>query len=75
MDAVPDDTMSIVEADSFWCMSKLLDSIQENYTFAQPGIQKMIFKLQELVVRIDGMLCAVPTVVFVCACAYTELVC
>ena len=28
-----------IEADSFWCMSKVLDGIQDNYTFAQPGIQ------------------------------------
>jgi hypothetical protein len=28
-----------VEADSFWCMTKVLDGIQDNYTFAQPGIQ------------------------------------
>ena len=45
---------AIVEADSYWCMTKLLDSIQENYTFAQPGIQSMVFKLQELVSHIDG---------------------
>ena len=28
-----------IEADSFWCMTKVLDGIQDNYTFAQPGIQ------------------------------------
>lgn len=54
--AVSDETYQLVEADSFWCMSKLLDSVQENYTFAQPGIQKMVFKLQELVYRIDAPL-------------------
>merc|ERR1712136_709317 len=26
-----------IEADSFWCMTKVLDGIQDNYTFAQPG--------------------------------------
>lgn len=44
-----------VEADTFWCLSKLLDGIQDHYTFAQPGIQRMIFKLRELMFRIDGM--------------------
>ena len=45
-----------LEADSFWCFSKLLDGIQENYTFAQPGIQKKVAALQELISRIDSAL-------------------
>lgn len=44
-----------VEADSYWCLSKLLDGMQDHYTFAQPGIQRLVFKLKELVRRIDGM--------------------
>lgn len=43
-----------VEADSFWCLSRLLDGIQDNYTFAQPGIQTKITQLRELVTRVDG---------------------
>ena len=35
-----------MEADAYWCLSKLLDSIQDHYTFAQPGIQRMVFKLK-----------------------------
>ena len=46
------------EADCFWCFSKLLDGIQEHYIFAQPGIQRAIYRLQELVRRIDAPLCA-----------------
>ncbi|KAJ7548303.1 hypothetical protein O6H91_07G006400 [Diphasiastrum complanatum] len=42
-----------VEADCYWCLSKLLDGIQDHYTFAQPGIQRLVFKLKELVRRID----------------------
>ncbi|KAI9314803.1 rab-GTPase-TBC domain-containing protein [Dichotomocladium elegans] len=49
-------TLSVIEADSFWCLSKLLDGIQDNYTFAQPGIQRQIATLKELVSRIDGQL-------------------
>ncbi|XP_008800378.3 TBC1 domain family member 22B-like isoform X2 [Phoenix dactylifera] len=45
--------ISNVEADCYWCLSKLLDSMQDHYTFAQPGIQRLIFKLKELVHRID----------------------
>ncbi|XP_058589753.1 TBC1 domain family member 22B isoform X3 [Neofelis nebulosa] len=47
------DVLRSIEADSFWCMSKLLDGIQDNYTFAQPGIQKKVKALEELVSRID----------------------
>ncbi|KAI7870214.1 rab-GTPase-TBC domain-containing protein [Spinellus fusiger] len=45
--------LDVIEADSFWCLSKLLDGIQDNYTFAQPGIQRQITTLRELVSRID----------------------
>ncbi|BBN17602.1 TBC1 domain family member 2 [Marchantia polymorpha subsp. ruderalis] len=41
------------EADCYWCLSKLLDGVQDHYTFAQPGIQRLVFKLKELVRRID----------------------
>uniref|UniRef100_A0A8C9ZBA9 TBC1 domain family member 22B n=1 Tax=Sander lucioperca TaxID=283035 RepID=A0A8C9ZBA9_SANLU len=51
--ALPLDTRRNIEADSFWCMSKLLDGIQDNYTFAQPGIQNKVKALEELVSRID----------------------
>src|SRR6218665_319431 len=43
-----------LEADCFWCFSRLLDGIQDNYTFAQPGIQTRINSLKELVSRIDS---------------------
>ena len=38
-----------VEADSYWCLCKLLDGIQDHYTYAQPGIQRTVFHLKELV--------------------------
>nr|XP_027101293.1 TBC1 domain family member 22B-like [Coffea arabica] len=47
------DQISNVEADCYWCLSKLLDGMQDHYTFAQPGIQLLVFKLKELVRRID----------------------
>ncbi|CAL1568620.1 unnamed protein product [Knipowitschia caucasica] len=51
--SLEEDALKNIEADSFWCMSKLLDGIQDNYTFAQPGIQKKVKALEELVSRID----------------------
>ncbi len=39
VDSLPEEVRSNIEADSFWCMTRVLDGIQDNYTFAQPGIQ------------------------------------
>ena len=51
--AISDADWADVEADCFWCLCKLLDGIQDNYTFAQPGIQRLVFKLKELLQRVD----------------------
>ncbi|KAK9725148.1 hypothetical protein RND81_05G125200 [Saponaria officinalis] len=48
-----EDKLANVEADCYWCLTKLLDGMQDHYTFAQPGIQRLVFKLKELVRRID----------------------
>ncbi|XP_031284935.1 GTPase-activating protein gyp1-like [Pistacia vera] len=50
---IPPEKFSDIEADCYWCLSKLLDGMQDHYTFAQPGIQRLVFKLKELVRRID----------------------
>lgn len=47
---------NVVEADCFWCTSKLLDGIQDSYTFAQPGIQTKVQQLRDLLIRIDAVL-------------------
>ena len=54
IDTLPESTLSSIEADSFWCFSKLLDGIHDHYTTSQAGIQVMVNKLQELIHRIDG---------------------
>ncbi|XP_046408139.1 TBC1 domain family member 22B [Ischnura elegans] len=46
----------VIEADSFWCLSKFLDGIQDNYIFAQLGIQQKVNQLKELMQRIDAPL-------------------
>lgn len=45
-----------IEADTFWSFCKLLDSIQNNYTFAQPGIQRLVKMLAKVVSRSDAVL-------------------
>lgn len=52
---LPLHALSAIEADSFWCLSRLLDGIQDNYIFAQPGIQRSVKRMAELIARIDGM--------------------
>lgn len=54
MTCLTKEQLDTIEADSYWCMSKLLDGIQDNYTFAQPGIQKKVAALKDLTLRIDG---------------------
>ncbi|KAG0337514.1 GTPase-activating protein [Podila horticola] len=55
---LPQPILAAIEADSYWCLSKLLDGIQDNFTHAQPGIQRQIVKLRELICRIDAPLAA-----------------
>lgn len=45
-----------VECDAYWCLTKLLDNIQDHYTDAQPGLQRMGMRLEDLMKRIDGEL-------------------
>lgn len=42
-----------VEADTFWCLTKLLEQITDNYIHGQPGILKQVKNLGQLVKRID----------------------
>jgi hypothetical protein len=53
---LPKGVLDAVEADSFWCLTKLLDGIQDNYIFAQPGIQRQVAALHDLTARIDAPL-------------------
>jgi hypothetical protein len=50
---LPKKQLDIVEADSFHCFSCILDNLQDNYTFAQPGIQKKVADLKDLISRAD----------------------
>ena len=45
--------MITAEADDFWCLSKLIDDIQDNYTELQPGIHKIINKMKKLIEQKD----------------------
>lgn len=51
---LPKQVLDAVEADTFWCLTKLLDGIQDNYIYAQPGIQRQVAALRDLTTRIDA---------------------
>ncbi|KAL9123323.1 MAG: hypothetical protein Q9187_000130 [Circinaria calcarea] len=50
---LPRAVLDAVEADAFWCLTKLLDGIQDNYIIAQPGIVRQVNALRDLTTRID----------------------
>jgi len=52
-ESFPKEQLNMVEADSFWCLTILLDGIQDNYIHAQPGIVSQVAKMNELTNRID----------------------
>ncbi|KAE8350265.1 RabGAP/TBC [Aspergillus coremiiformis] len=53
---LPRSVLDAVEADTFWCLTKLLDGIQDNYIYAQPGIHRQVRALRDLTMRIDATL-------------------
>ncbi|GAA5921074.1 hypothetical protein JCM1841_005084 [Sporobolomyces salmonicolor] len=53
---LPPAALEALEADAFWCLSKLLDGIQDNYIFAQPGITRAVRKMEGLCRRVDAPL-------------------
>ncbi|KAK5684355.1 GTPase-activating protein [Elasticomyces elasticus] len=53
---LPKSVLDAVEADSYWCLTKLLEGIQDNYIHMQPGITRQVSALRDLVWRIDSAL-------------------
>ena len=47
-----------IEGDSYYCLSKILDGILDNYTSSWPGIQKSFGRIAEVVKRVDPELLA-----------------
>ena len=46
-----DAALDEIEADSYWMFTKLLDNVQDHYTFSQPGLQRMVLRLEDVVRR------------------------
>ena len=47
------DEFLAAEADAYWCLTKLVDDIQDNYTDLQPGVHKMINKMKAVIEQVD----------------------
>jgi hypothetical protein len=56
LSAVAEEALREIEADRFWCFSKLLDGLQDLYTKDQPGLYKMLDSLAGVVNRVDPTL-------------------
>jgi len=54
MVVLEEERLDEVEADVYWCLTNVLAGIQDHYTADQPGVQRMVMRLQELVNRIDS---------------------
>ena len=48
-----EEVLMLVEADSYWCFTKMMDRIQTNYTHNQPGLTKMMHKMEEIIKLVD----------------------
>lgn len=53
VDFITDEQFREIEADCFWCFSKLLDGLQDLYTKDQPGLYKMLSMLQTTIAKVD----------------------
>lgn len=53
LDSFSEDELKIIEADCFWCFSKLLDNLQDVYTKDQPGLYKMLDSLASIIDRVN----------------------
>lgn len=48
-----DRVTAIIEADTYWCLSRLLETITDNYIHEQPGILRQVSDLRNLILKID----------------------
>jgi hypothetical protein len=47
------DILNEIGADTYWCLTKILDGIMDNYTNSHTGLDKAITKIKEIMRKID----------------------
>jgi len=52
-DSIPDQLLFEIEADSYWCLQLFLRGVQDHYTYAQPGIQRVLYQLSAMITRLN----------------------
>lgn len=53
LDEISEEDLNKIEGDSYYCLSKILDGILDNYTSSWPGIQKSFGRIAEVIKRVD----------------------
>ncbi|TRY52546.1 TBC1 domain containing protein [Cryptosporidium tyzzeri] len=48
---ISSERMFEIEVEIYWCLTRMLDTLQENYVTEQPGIHKLIVHLQDIIKR------------------------
>lgn len=51
IDQISSERIFEIEAEIYWCLTRILDTLQENYVSEQPGIHKLIVHLQDIIRR------------------------
>lgn len=46
LEELTEDELSKIEGDAYYCLSKILDGILDNYTSSWPGIQKSFTRIE-----------------------------
>ena len=58
LEEIQEEELDKIEGDAYYCLSKILDGILDNYTSSWPGIQKSFVRIEEVVKRVDPELLA-----------------
>lgn len=53
LESLPNETLEAVEADVYWCVSKMIESVTSNYTQGFDGLRQAYSKVEELLCKID----------------------
>lgn len=53
LDLLNEDQIHNIEADTFWCLENFLETLQENYTEHQPGVHKIIARVEQIIMKKD----------------------
>lgn len=56
LDTLNAEDIAVVEADCYWCLTKILSEVADHYTDGQRGLQRAVATTQDLLARVDAEL-------------------